>query len=454
MGKINYTLLNASVLNASRLNMTGETGKPGGGGGGYWPEGTPAAIRKSAVLWYDIALQGATNENLAEHPYLKDLTGNGHDMELRGFAWTEESGISTENYPGALVSDGVDDYGICEGVPIMDDFTIYVYRNYINGGTTSLATKYLNTFTVGAFQLERSQIAFYSFGNYNAIKIPSGNVIYATPTSYNGVAIERGNGVDSDRLSLFSLNGTSGGVSAALYRLILFNRALTDEEIDWVRVNIMAEPQPTPELDASLVDAWVFSGYRNEDAPASVSGEKGRALMLRNFAFTEGSGFADGWIVTDGVDDYAENLNMPALTDYTFITRRTLINFEGYASVASKAYGAGINGAFLFECRNSVSPGAAPNYTASFERTEEGASIGNVIPEAVSWQTKTSYNGKTLSPGNLADGKLFYLASARTTGNCVAAKFAWCALYDRSLTEEEINAEVAKLDALWEARKV
>lgn len=98
-------------------------------------------------------------------------------------------------------------------------------------------------------------------------------------------------------------------------------------------------------------------------------------------------------------------------------------------------------------------PGAVPTSTASFEPVKEGTNIGNVIPEEVSWQTKTSYNGNPLSPGNLADGKLFYLASTRVTGNCVAAKFAWCALYDRSLSEEEINAGVANLDALWEARK-
>lgn len=207
-------------------------------------------------------------------------------------------------------------------------------------------------------------------------------------------------------------------------------------------------------LDASLVDAWIFSGIKNEDAPASVTGEKGHALALGNFAYAEGSGFADGCLVTDGVDDYAENLEMPVLTDYTFITRRTLVNFEAYASVASKAYGAGSNGAFLFECRNLSTSGPVPDKTSSFEAINEGTIINDAIPEEVSWQTKTSYNGKTLIPGNLGDGKLFYLASTRVTGNCVAAKFAWCALYGRSLAEEEINAEVAKLDALWEARKV
>lgn len=466
------------MLNASRLNMTGEVGKPGGGAGGYWPAGTPAAIRRSAVLWYDIAKQGATNETMAANPVLKDLSGHGHDATCYNFGWTEGSGISTTDYPGALVSDGVDDYAYVDGLPILNKengFTVIAKRKWI-GEAKSKSQGFISKGTNagwidGAFYFECVEGGGSSLFN-RVFDNPNGkngtnyvagftqeDITYLTSKKYNNSEIKNiGDGIDTDKLVIFKL-GTNVDAfysSIALYSVLLFNRDLTDEEIEWVKANIMdeAEPEPTPELDASLVDAWVFSGYRNEDAPKSVTGEKGHALALGNFAYAEGSGFADGRLVTDGVDDYAENLEMPALTDYTFITRRTLINFEAYASVASKAYGAGTNGAFLFECRNLNTSGPVPDITTSFEVTREGTIINNAIPEEVSWQTKKSYNGKTLSPGHLADGKLFCLASTRATGYCVAAKFAWCALYDRSLTQEEINAEVAKLDALWEARKV
>lgn len=477
MGKINYTLLNTSVLNASRLNMTGETGKPGGGAGGYWPAGTPAAIRRSAVLWYDIAKQGATNETMAANPVLKDLSGHGHDATCYNFGWTEGSGISTTNYPGALVSDGVDDYAYVDGLPILTKekgYTVIAKRKWI-GEPESKSQGFISKGTNakwidGAFYFECvegggsaqfNRVFDNPDGKSGVNYLMSGfiqeDITYLTSNKYNNFEIKNiGDGVDTDKLVIFRLgteiSGNYGNI--ALYSVLLFNRDLTAEEIEWVKNNLIENNYTEQELDASLVDAWVFSGYRNEDAPKSVTGEKGHALALGNFAYTEGSGFADGRLVTDGVDDYAENLEMPALTDYTFITRRTLMNFEIYASVASKAYGAGTNGAFLFECRNLSTSGSVPDRTASFEPIKEGTIINNAIPEEVSWQTKNSYNGRTLSPGNLADGKLFYLASTRTTGNCVAAKFAWCALYDRSLTEEEINAEVAKLDALWEARKV
>ena len=583
MGKINFALLNCSALNASRLNLTGEAGKPGGGAGGYWPAGTPAAIRRSAVLWYDIAKQGATNETMAENPVLKDLSGHGHDATCYNFAWAVMSGIGgfvtnyktynkyrgvevndhvitsttvgegeynwlifidakknevpsykirvtgttsltgliyryvDENntvqyfniqgdgeytlpaihhyngdelnlncgfqidhreplliieqlpqYPGALVSDGVDDYAYVDGLPLLDDFT-FITKRTINAqknnsvGAVKGETDSGNTNNAFGFDVINRKGDYYyaSFGVSNIDPsggaLGSSEIVVGTPSKINDFAVSRGDIVDNyPYLWLMGYSPAARFAEEQLYTFLLFDRTLTDEEIEWVKANLMdeAEPEPTPELDASLVDAWVFSGYRNEDAPKSVTGEKGHALALGNFAYAEGSGFADGLLVTDGVDDYAENLNMPALTDYTFITRRTLMNFEAYASVASKASGAGTNGAFLFECRDLGTSGPVPNTTASFEAIKEGTIINNAIPEEVSWQTKTSYNGKTLSPGNLADGKLFYLASTRTTGHCVAAKFAWCALYDRSLTQEEINAEVAKLDALWEARKV
>lgn len=52
---------------------------------GEWPEGTPQAIRDSAVLWYDIDRQGCTNSSMRANPTLKDLTGNGHDADCMNF---------------------------------------------------------------------------------------------------------------------------------------------------------------------------------------------------------------------------------------------------------------------------------------------------------------------------------------------------------------------------------
>ena len=305
MGKINYTILNATALNASRLNVTGEAGKPGGGGGGYWPEGTPDAIRKSAVLWYDIALQGATNESLAEHPYLKDLTGNGHDMELRNFAWTEESGISTVNYPGALVSDGVDDYGYLEGLPLLTKekgVTIVSNRvilgNPNNNQYGALVSNNTES-TDGAFLFEGlwgDTMAIQSFGgvNYN---VPFPQIYsYMTSQKYNSHALRVGeNPSGNSILSLFTflINDLFYGNSFALYSLLLFDRDLTDEEIEWVRVNIM-KSYTVAELCAMGYGEETSYGYNltgdfaeagvpvPSDLAARLAGEDGKLLKVTN----------------------------------------------------------------------------------------------------------------------------------------------------------------------------
>lgn len=43
---------------------------------------------------------GLTNEQVAENPVWKDLTGNGHDLQMKNFAWDGMSGVGgyTENY--------------------------------------------------------------------------------------------------------------------------------------------------------------------------------------------------------------------------------------------------------------------------------------------------------------------------------------------------------------------
>ena len=49
-------------------------------------------------------------------------------MILKNFAFTSESGFGEGTYEGALVFDGVDDYGICTGLPILDDYTVICRR--------------------------------------------------------------------------------------------------------------------------------------------------------------------------------------------------------------------------------------------------------------------------------------------------------------------------------------
>jgi hypothetical protein len=350
-------------------------------------------LKDNIILWYDLKRQGATNENMANNPILKDLSGNGHDATCYNFAWSRMSGIggyyfdtltkwytatandgkltvnntkihitrtttnsgiyyylnnnkriefndfidsytdssitikpfkikvsglpegydiiidglynenvegspnqkfgnvvihngehiidigtanlenvvfsgqchfprifTTSNmpqidcditieflpeYPNALVSDGVDDYAKVEGLPILTDYTVIAKRKWIKTEYDTFATfsSKSNSTTDGEFIFERFNLngnpEVYSFGVATAIGTLAENITYQTPTSYNGKVISKGNFLGGDRLVLFGLRGAMQHSNISLYSFILFDRTLTDEEINWVKYNLI-----------------------------------------------------------------------------------------------------------------------------------------------------------------------------------------------------------------------
>lgn len=228
------------------------------GGGGTDPGAMEAAIMEALVLWYDLKKQGATNESMAENPVLRDLSGNGHDALCRNFAWTEGSGISTEAYPGALVTDGVDDLIYAEELELLTDFTVVAKREFIRFSRYSgLAYKWVAGMGNGAFIFEMNYnkdkavqpdecwvFSDAGGGGGNSITPAEGRVSWMTPASYNGQPLTRGEKTDGRRLDLFCNKGTINQTcSAALWSFILFRRTLTAEEIEWVKNNLIEAKQ-------------------------------------------------------------------------------------------------------------------------------------------------------------------------------------------------------------------
>lgn len=149
-------------------------------------------------------------------------------------------------YEGALVFDGVDDYGICTGLPILDDYTLICKREWIDLSRKSNAAiankRKVNQTLGGAFNFERlttSQILALSFGNYTNVQLSSSGVVYQTKTSYNGdKVISSGSLTDTDFLFL----GCSGNgiefANCAIYYFALYNKSLTPEEVEEEKVKL------------------------------------------------------------------------------------------------------------------------------------------------------------------------------------------------------------------------
>ena len=221
------------------------------GGGGTDPGAMEAAIMEALVLWYDPRRQGATNESMAADPHLRDLSGNGHDATCYNFAWTEESGISTEAYPGALVSDGVDDLCWVEPLEALTDFTVVAERQFGRFNNACLAARgrvfSFESNNSGQSEATLPQAAM-SFGATTFIpqrEVPAGRAVsWMTPTSYNGMRITRGGGADDGKapLWLFKRDTSANRLAAVLWSFLLFRRTLTEQEIEWVKEHMMGEP--------------------------------------------------------------------------------------------------------------------------------------------------------------------------------------------------------------------
>lgn len=204
--------------------------------------------------------------------------------------------------------------------------------------------------------------------------------------------------------------------------------------------------QSGPSFHQSLVDAWFMSGPSNSDKPSSITGVMGNEMILKNFAFTSESGFGEGnyegALVFDGVDDYGICNNLPILDDYTVICRRALENNANNV-VASKSVVAG-NGAFIFEYGN--------NATYSFSEYTSGLAVN--LKDSVSYQTKNSYNGSTITVGNADDTDTLTLGIIREKDSRIMrGAIYYFALYNKSLAPEEIETEKERLNEEWLKRK-
>lgn len=216
-------------------------------------------------------------------------------------------------YEGALVFDGVDDYGICTGLPILDDYTVICRREIINKDYYSIASK-STIIGKGAFILEvtLNKINYcYSFAVDNQINLYNSEISWQTKNSYNGNTIKTGNRKDTDTLTLGIVREGDGRfLKGAIYYFALYNKSLTPEEIEtekerlneeWLKRSKVTIPEPDVYYDLSLKD----NSSPTRNIIDDLSGN-GHDAEIFNAAYTESSGYrSDGAFVFDSIDDYA-----------------------------------------------------------------------------------------------------------------------------------------------------
>lgn len=361
---------------------------------------------------------GLTNEQMAENPIWKDLTGNGHDLQMKNFAWKGMSGVGgyTENYdsnrwykvasridatwtyksfnvksikdnnsaqlfyqsrpsdtefrvlsctikvsgltdgqgieyvsngtrptvimriendgiyhlpsfdfgaknayygfkflklqescnitieqlplyPGALVFDGVDDYGTCNNFPILTKekgYTVVALRQWLSFQDIGYPTLVVNsTDRLAAFSFEDFKSKTKSTWNWGRsvglsdYKIPL-LYTYQTSTSYNSKTIYAGATEEGSNILQVCRSGIYCA-NAAIWEIVILDHDATEEELTKIKdYFVKTYPWLFPD------QAWTVTGKTNEDEDratiANITGN-GNDLVLSNFGFAEGSGY-------------------------------------------------------------------------------------------------------------------------------------------------------------------
>lgn len=220
-------------------------------------------------------------------------------------------------YPGALVFDGVDDYGTCNNFPILTKekgYTVVALRQWITRGEIAqgLVSNVKNWLKDGAFLLEYRNIQAdhlnkpISFGAIESEMDLPHILTYQTSKSYNGVSITTGNFEGTDVLHVGKLAPTNVGtcINAAIWELVFLDHDATEEELTKIKdYFVKTYPWLFPD------QAWTVTGKTNEDEDratiANITGN-GNDLVLSNFGFAEGSGYGlyklnfNNWFANSG----------------------------------------------------------------------------------------------------------------------------------------------------------
>lgn len=376
---------------------------------------------------------GLTNEQMAANPVWVDKTGNGHDLQLKNFAWKgmsgvggygdenyqtfykftlddyvfiaippgvkhmnftfrvtglqpgnkltlaffgttntvygtwDKDGIYTVNsavvevgkhvyfyngygatrgeftieilplYPGALVFDGVDDYGVCENFPILTKekgYTVVALRQWITynpNAISAIATNASDRSFNGAFTFENYNKGAEQTISYGATQISlqysKSPFSWQTTSKYNGVNIASGNKDATNSLVLGRSYPQRNDF--AIWELVFLDHDATEEELTKIKdYFVKTYPWLFPD------QAWTVTGKTNEDEDratiANITGN-GNDLVCLNLGFIEGSGYNEegeyaGYLVTDEVDDKITSSTFEMGNDWTVIGDWELIN--------------------------------------------------------------------------------------------------------------------------------
>lgn len=252
-------------------------------------------------------------------------------------------------YPGALVFDGVDDYGTRDNFPILTKekgYTVVALRQWLSFQDIGYPTLVVNsTDRLAAFSFEDFRSKTKSTWNWGRsvglsdYKIPL-LYTYQTSTSHNSKTIYAGATEEGSNILQVCRSGFYCA-NAAIWEIVILDHDATEEELTKIKdYFVKTYPWLFPD------QAWTVTGKTNEDEDratiANITGN-GNDLVLSNFGFAEGSGYNEegeyaGYLVTDGVDDEVRSAAFTLNKDWTIVGNWEFITNENKNAGLTKVY--------------------------------------------------------------------------------------------------------------------
>lgn len=340
------------------------------------------------------------NSSLKILGYVPDLTGKGNHGKLNNFAYTEDSGVAAD---GSIKFDGTDDhitiptlaYG---GKCVMMKVNSQKYDTYLYDQRNQWS-QYLAIVSAGktvAYNYSNQGGKTYIDGILNE-NIIDKDLIGIT---HNITVVNSGNAKSySPIIGTSFAKGNFGNMS--LYEFMLFPEIPSEDEIKKLN-DVMG-------IEGGYVESpnyyWDAYGKKNTDTDRNliadqVSKDVANALEVKNVGYNSESGYTDdNGLLLDGIEDYAVNTAIPAVTDFTVIAKRefpesTLANNQTFLTKGDAINGNNDVNSLLMECYFG-----GQNYIISFSSQQ-------IIPleeSKISWITPTSYNGNALTKGSGVD---------------------------------------------------
>lgn len=135
----------------------------------------------------------------------------------------------------------------------------------------------------------------------------------------------------------------------------------------------------------------------------------------------------------DGINDFGKATGLPILKDYTVVADREIETING--GIISKSYSIG-NGAFIFELTGSA-------YSFGNANVQN-----NIKGRMISYMSKYSYNGNSITPGTGIDGDTMWLATIRDNYINFSKLALWSLmLFPYSLSEFLLERQLRKYKA-------